>query len=119
MNSLMTSRSSGSAEGHCAVSSSLSVSAVAGAVFGGDEGMAAFFRCSLACCAHIVLSSMKMMFSASIVVDVMVTGTVGDSVVLFRIGDGGDGNFGVFLGLACGFGTWILKESLTESYMVG
>ena len=32
-----------------------------------------------------------MMFSASIGVDVMVTGTVGDGVVLFRIGDGGDG----------------------------
>ena len=34
-----------------------------------------------------------MMFSASIGVDVIVTGTVGDSVVRFRIGDGGDGQF--------------------------
>ena len=36
---------------------------------------------------------MQIMFSASIGVDVMVTGTVGDGVVLFRIGDGGDGRF--------------------------
>ena len=36
---------------------------------------------------------MQMMFSASIGVGVMVTGTVGDGVVLFRIGDGGDGRF--------------------------
>ena len=38
-----------------------------------------------------------MMFSASIGVDVMVTGTVGDGVVLFRIGDGGGGKFVVSL----------------------
>ena len=66
---------------------------MAGAVCGGDEGEAVFSRCSLACRDHIVLSSMQMMFSASIGVDVMVTGTVGDSVVLFSIGDRGDGRF--------------------------
>ena len=36
---------------------------------------------------------MQMMFSASIGVDVVVTGTVGDGVVIFRFGDGGDGKF--------------------------
>ena len=66
---------------------------VSSAVFGGDTVEAAFSRCSLSCCVHIVLSSMQMMFPASIGVDVMVTGTVGDDVVLFRIGDGGDGKF--------------------------
>ena len=34
---------------------------------------------------------MQIIFSASIGVDVMVADTVGDGVVLFRIGDGGDG----------------------------
>ena len=52
------------------------------------------------------------MFSASIGVDVMVTGTVGDGVVLFRVGDGGDGKFVISVDWTWGFGTWILKESL-------
>ena len=98
MNSLITYRSSGSVEGHSVISSSSSVIAVAGAVFGGDEGELVFLRCSFSCCAHIVLSSMQIMFSASIGVDVKVTGTVGDGVVLFSMGDGGDGKFGVSLG---------------------
>ena len=93
MNSLMTSKSSGSFEGHSVISSSPFVIAVAVAVFGGDTVGSVFPRCSLSCCAHIVLSSMQMMFSASIGVDVIVTGTVGDGVVFFRIGDGGDGKF--------------------------
>ena len=71
---------------------------MAGAVFGGDEGESVFSRYSFSCCAHIVLSSMQMMFFAFTGVDVMVTGTVGDGVVLFRIGDGGDGKFVVSLG---------------------
>ena len=91
MNSLMTSRSSGSVGGHSVISSSSAAIAVAGAVCGDDEGEAVFSRCSLACRDHIVLSSMHMMFSASIGVDVMVTGAVGDGAVHFSIGDGGDG----------------------------
>ena len=97
MNSLMTSRSSGSVGWHSVISSSSAAIAVAGAVCGGDESEAVFSRCSLACRDHIVLSSMHMMFSASIGVDVTVTGAVGDGVVLFRIGDGGDGRFVVFV----------------------
>ena len=45
MNSLMTSRSSGSAEGHSVSSSSPSVIAVAGVVFSGDEGESVVSRC--------------------------------------------------------------------------
>ena len=93
MNSLMVSRSSGSAGGHYVVPSTSAVLAVAGGVCVGGEGEAVFSRCSLACREHIALSSMQMIFSASIGVDVMVTGTVGDDVVLFRIGDGGGGRF--------------------------
>ena len=73
------------------ISTSSFVSAVTGAIFGGVIGGSVFSRFLLSWCAQIVLSSMQMMFSASIGVDVMVTGTVGDGVVLFRIGDGGDG----------------------------
>ena len=47
---------------------------------------------------------MQMMFSASIGVDVMVTGTVEDGAVFFRIGDGGDGNFVVSVDWAWGLG---------------
>ena len=101
----MTSRSSGNAEGHFVISSSLSVIAVPGAVFGGDEGEMAFSRCSRACCAHVVLSSMQMMFCASIGVDVTVTGVVGGCVVFFGIGDRGDVNFVGLSFWACGFGT--------------
>ena len=63
------------------------------AVFGDDTVGAVFPRCSFSCCAHIVLSSMQMIFSASIGVDVTVRGTDGDGVVLFKIGDDGDGKF--------------------------
>ena len=94
----MKSGSSGSAEGHSVISSSSSVIAVVRAVFGGDEGGSVFPRGSLSCCAHIVLSSMQMIISAFIGVDVIVTGTVGDGVVLFRIDDGGDRKFVVSLG---------------------
>ena len=76
MNSLMISESSGSAGRYSVVSSWWFVIAVAGALFGGDEGEEAFSRSRYACRAHIVLSSMQMMFSASIGVDVMVTGTM-------------------------------------------
>ena len=69
-----------------------------GAVFGGDTVGAVFSRCSLSCCVHIVLSSMQIIFSASIGVHVTVTGTVGDGVVLFRVGDDGDGKFVVDVG---------------------
>ena len=89
--------------------------AVAGTVCGGDEVEAVFSCCSLACRDHIALSSMHMIFSAFIGVDVMVTGTVGDGVVLFRIGDGGDGRFVISVDWAWGFGTWILKENLFVS----
>ena len=68
-----------------------------------------FSRCSLACRDHYVLSSMQMIFSAFIGVDVMVTGTVGDSVVLFRMGDGGYDRFGISVVWACGLGIWILN----------
>ena len=115
MNSLMVSKSSGSAAGHSVVPSSSAVIAVAGGVCVGGEGEAVFARCSLVCRDHIALSSMQMMFSASIGVDGMVTGTVGDGVVLFRIGDGGDGRFVSFVDWAWGFGTWILKEKLLVS----
>ena len=111
----MISRSSGSFEGHPVVISSSAFIAVAGAVCSSDEVGSVFSRCSLACRDHIVLSSMQMIFSAFKGVDVMVTGTVGDSVVLFRMGDGGDGRFGISVDWAGGLGTWILKESLFVS----
>ena len=98
MNSLMASRSSGSSDGHSVISTLSFISAVTGAVFGGVTGGSAFSRFLLSWCVHIVLSSMQMMFSASIGVDGMVTGTVGDGVVLFRIGDGGDGRFVIPVG---------------------
>ena len=88
---------------------------MAGGVCVGGEGEAVFSCCCLVCRDHIVLSSMQMMFSASIRVDVIVTGTVGDGVVLFRIGDGGYGRFVISVDWACGFGTCILKESLLVS----
>ena len=88
---------------------------MAGGVCVGGEGEAVFSCCCLVCRAHMVLSSMQMMFSASIGVDVIVTGTAGDSVVLFRIGDGGDGRFVISVNWAWGFGTCILKESLLVS----
>ena len=97
MNSLMASRSSGNFEGHSVISTSSFISAVTGAVFERATGGSAFSRCLFPWCAHIVLSSMQMMFSASIGVGVMVTGTVGDGVVLFRIGDGGDGRYMIFV----------------------
>ena len=93
MNSLMTFKSSGSFEGHSAIPSSSAVNAVAGAVCVGGEGETVFSRCFLACRDHFALSSMQMMLSASIGVDVMVKGPVGDGGVLCRIGDGGDGGF--------------------------
>ena len=55
------------------------------------------------------------MFSASIGVDVMVTGTVGDGVVLLRIGDGDDGRSMISVDWAWGFETCFLKESLLVS----
>ena len=115
MNSLMVSKSSGSAGGHSTVPSSSAVIAVTGGVCVGGEGGAVSSRCSLVCRDHIALSSMQMLVSASIGVDVMLTGTVGDGVVLFRIGDGGDGRFVISVDWAWGFGTWILKESLLVS----
>ena len=115
MNSLMTSKSSGNVRGHSVVPSSSTVIAVAGGVCVGGEGEVVFSCCCLVCRDHMVLSSMQMMFSASIGVDVIVTGTVGDGVVLVRIGDGGDGKFVISVDWAWGFGTCILKESLLVS----
>ena len=91
MNSLMASRSSGNFEGHSVISTSSFISVVTGTIFGEVTGGSTFSRVVCRCCAHIVLSSMQMIFSASIGVDVMVAGTVGDGVVRFKIGDGGDG----------------------------
>ena len=87
----MTSKSSANVRSHSVVPSSSTVIAVAGGVCVDGEGEAVSSCCWFVCRDHIVLSSMQMMFSASIGVDVVVTGTVGDGVVLFRIGDGGDG----------------------------
>ena len=86
----MTSRSSGSDVGYSISASLLPVIAVAGAVCvggGDDESMVG----SSGFCCHNVLSSMQMMSSAFMGVDVTVTGTVGEGPEFFNIGEGGGG----------------------------
>ena len=80
---------------------------VTGAV-GGGEKMSSL--CCLACRDHIVLTSMVMMFSASIGVGVIVTGAVGVGFDFFRIGDGGEENVGAASGRVCEVGISILKD---------
>ena len=58
---------------------------------------------------------MQYLSSAFIGVDVTATGTVGNGSEVFRIDDGGGGSFGISSGGVCGFGTWILKDSLLVS----
>ena len=88
------------------------------AVWGGGEGEVSFL-CCFACPDQIVLFSIQMMSSASIGVDVTVTGAVGVGFHFFGIGDSGGGNSGIVPGCCCGFVICILKERAFALWMVG
>ena len=85
-----------------------------GAVCGGG-GEEESIVCSSDFCDHSVLYSIQIISSAFIGVDMAVTGIVVGVSEGFRIGNGGGGNFGFSSGGFCGFGTWILKDSLLVS----
>ena len=101
------------------VGSVISVPLVGDAVCVSDGGERVFSRGCLAYRDHIVLSSMEMMFSASIGVDVNVTGVMGVVPVFFNIGEGRVGSGIISFSGCTGFCTWILNERELVSYKSG
>ena len=95
MNSLMTSKPSGSVWGQSVVSSLLFVISATDAVGDDGEGGGESTLCLFGCSGSNDLSSIHIISLALIGVDVTVTDVVGVGFVFFRMGHGGGGRLGV------------------------